>query len=98
MGASPEGLNRNFQVSQQQTKANLRPGAQSELQARAGFQQKGHAFERLMQDQAFQQRVGDQQRQASENQMQQGMLARQRMEEARASRQNVLGAPSPIVR
>jgi hypothetical protein len=51
-----------------------------------------------MQDQAFQQRVGDQQRQASENQMQQGMLARQRMEEARASRQNVFGAPSPMVR
>ena len=88
MGAgNPQGMSRVAETSLQQATPNLRAGAQAELQARAGFQQKGPAFERFMQDRAFQDRMSDQQRQAVTNQMHQQGLARQRMEEARAAGQ-----------
>jgi len=62
MGAqTPGGMARNVQVATEQTQRNLRPGAQAEMRAREGFQQRGPAFERLMQDQAFQQRFTDEQ-------------------------------------
>lgn len=87
MGAGNPGTSRIAQTSLQQATPNLQTGAQAQLQARAGFQQHGPAHERAMQDEAFRQRMADQQRQAIGNRIHQVGLARQRMEEARAAAQ-----------
>lgn len=62
MGAqTPGGTARNVGVSTEQMKPNVSGTAQPQMRAREGFQQRGAAFERLMQDQAFKQRATQEQ-------------------------------------
>ena len=65
MGAANVG--RMSQVATEQTQRNLRPGAQAEMRAREGFQQKGPAFERFMQDRALEQRMAAEQMRRSQS-------------------------------